>query len=122
VELIGNPEDQIVSMRLAKNTLYRTDAGSIAARATDQIEELPVGLAFRSVGYLGTPLLGVPFNDRYGVIMNEQGRVIDPLTKEPLLGQYATGWIKRGPSGVIGTINPTRSKQPIACWRTMPIM
>jgi ferredoxin/flavodoxin---NADP+ reductase len=106
VELVGNEDKQIISMRLVKNILFRTDGGSIAAKATDEIEEFPVGLAFRSVGYLGVRLPGVPFDDRNGVIMNEKGRVIDPVTKQPLVGQYATGWIKRGPSGVIGTNKP----------------
>jgi ferredoxin--NADP+ reductase len=58
------------------------------------------------VGYLGVPLPGVPFNDRGGVILNEKGRVIDPQTKQPVTGQYVSGWIKRGPSGVIGTNKP----------------
>jgi ferredoxin/flavodoxin---NADP+ reductase len=106
VELIGNQDQQIISMRLAKNLLYRTEAGSIAAKATDEIEEFPVGLAFRSVGYLGIRLPGVPFDDRNGVITNEKGRVIDPVSRQPLVGQYVTGWIKRGPSGVIGTNKP----------------
>jgi ferredoxin--NADP+ reductase len=58
------------------------------------------------VGYRGVPLPGVPFHDRWGVILNEKGRVIDPETRQPLAGQYASGWIKRGPSGVIGTNKP----------------
>ena len=62
--------------------------------------------AFRSVGYRGVPLPGVPFNDSWGVILNEDGRVIDEETKEPVLGEYTAGWIKRGPSGVIGTNKP----------------
>jgi ferredoxin--NADP+ reductase len=106
VELIGNAEGQVVRMRLVKNVLYKTDAGTLSPKATDQFEELPVGLVFRSVGYRGVPLPGVPFYDRWGVILNEKGRVIDPESKQPLKGEYVTGWIKRGPSGVIGTNKP----------------
>ena len=51
------------------------------ARPTDQFEELPVGLVFRSVGYRGVPLPGVPFDDKWGVVLNEKGRVLDPDTK-----------------------------------------
>ena len=106
VELIGNAEGKVVRMRLVKNVLYKTDAGTLSPKATDQFEELPVGLVFRSVGYRGVPLPGVPFYDRWGVILNEKGRVIDPESKQPLKGEYVTGWIKRGPSGVIGTNKP----------------
>ncbi len=106
VELIGDEEDRVVRMRLVKNVLTASETGSLNAKATDQFEELPVGLVFRSVGYRGVPLPDVPFNDRWGVILNEKGRVIDPETKQPRVGEYASGWIKRGPSGVIGTNKP----------------
>ena len=106
VELIGDEEDRVVRMRLVKNVLTASETGSLNAKATDQFEELPVGLVFRSVGYRGVPLPGVPFNDRWGVILNEKGRVMDPETKQPRAGEYASGWIKRGPSGVIGTNKP----------------
>lgn len=106
VELIGNAEGQVVRMRLVRNVLYKTDAGTLSPKATDQFEELPVGLVFRSVGYRGVALPGVPFQDRWGVILNDKGRVMDPETKQPLKGEYVTGWIKRGPSGVIGTNKP----------------
>ncbi|MFB3133189.1 MAG: NADP oxidoreductase, partial [Rhodothermales bacterium] len=56
-----------------------------------------------SVGYRGVPLPGVPFHERWGVILNENGRVIDPETQQPVTGLYVAGWIKRGPTGVIGT-------------------
>jgi ferredoxin--NADP+ reductase len=106
VELIGDENGQVVAMRLVKNELYETDAGTLRPRATDQYEEIPVGLVFRSIGYRGVPLEGVPFNDNWGVIWNTAGRVIDPETKAQLVGQYVAGWIKRGPSGVIGTNKP----------------
>ncbi len=106
VELIGDATGKVVAIRLVKNVLYATEAGTLSPKATDQFEELPVGLVFRSVGYRGVPLPGVPFHDRWGVILNEKGRVIDPETRQPLAGQYASGWIKRGPSGVIGTNKP----------------
>jgi ferredoxin--NADP+ reductase len=106
VELIGDESGQLVNARLVKNELYATEAGTLRPRATDQFEDLPVGLLFRSVGYRGVPLPGVPFHDKWGVILNQKGRVIDPDSQQPVVGEYTAGWIKRGPSGVIGTNKP----------------
>ncbi len=106
VELIGDENGHVKAMKLVKNELYQTDNGGLRPRATDQFEELPVGLVFRSVGYRGVPLAGVPFHEKWGVISNEKGRVVDFETKEQVLGQYTAGWIKRGANGVIGTNKP----------------
>ncbi len=104
VELLGDA--RVEGMRLVKNELVASDNGRLSARPTDEFEELPVGLVFRSVGYRGVPLPGVPFNDRWGIIPNERGRIIHPDTDTPVLGEYTAGWIKRGPSGIIGTNKP----------------
>lgn len=106
VELIGDESGRVRQMKLVHNELYATDAGSLRPRATDRTEMLDVGLVFRSIGYKGVPLPGVPFHESWGVIPNDGGRVLEPATKEPLLGQYTAGWIKRGPTGVIGTNKP----------------
>ena len=106
VELIGDETGQIVKMRLVKNKLQKTSSGSLRPQATDEFEEIPVGLVFRSIGYRGVPIPEVPFYDSWGVILNKEGRVLDAETREPLVGQYTGGWIKRGPSGVIGTNKP----------------
>ena len=106
VELIGDGAGGVAALRLVRNELYATSTGALQPRATDQFENLPVGLVFRSVGYRGVPLPGVPFNDSWGVILNDKGRVLDPDTKQPIVGEYTAGWIKRGPTGVIGTNKP----------------
>jgi ferredoxin/flavodoxin---NADP+ reductase len=114
VELTGNEAGAVVAMRLVRNRLEATATGTLQAKPTDQFETLPVGLVFRSVGYRGVPLLGVPFHESGGVILNEAGRVLDPTTKQPVLGEYAAGWIKRGPTGVIGTNKPDAA-QTVVC-------
>jgi len=106
VEIMGNEQDHVAGMRLVKNELYATDAGTLRPKPTDQFEEIEVGLVFRSVGYRGVPLPGVPFHEKWGVILNQKGRILNPDTQQPLAGQYTAGWIKRGPSGVIGTNKP----------------
>ncbi|PYN33209.1 MAG: NADP oxidoreductase [Candidatus Rokuibacteriota bacterium] len=106
VELLGDAAGRVVGMRLVRNELVATPTGALQPRPTNRFEELSVGLVFRSVGYRGVPLPGVPFNESWGVILNEKGRVLDPETKRPVRGEYAAGWIKRGPTGVIGTNKP----------------
>jgi ferredoxin--NADP+ reductase len=106
VEIYGDENGQVNGMRLVHNELYATEAGSLRPRATERFEDIDVGLVFRSVGYRGVPLPGVPFNDSWGVILNEDGRVLNSETREPVVGEYTAGWIKRGPSGVIGTNKP----------------
>jgi ferredoxin--NADP+ reductase len=106
VELKGDPTGRVAAMRLVRNELVATSTGALQPHATDRFEELPVGLVFRSVGYRGVPLPGVPFNESWGVILNDKGRVLDPSSKQPLVGEYTAGWIKRGPTGVIGTNKP----------------
>jgi ferredoxin--NADP+ reductase len=106
VALHGNEAGEVAGMRLVRNELHATPAGTLQARATDRFEELPVGLVFRSVGYRGMPLAGVPFHDAWGVILNDRGRVLDPESGQPRTGEYAAGWIKRGPTGVVGTNKP----------------
>lgn len=105
-ELIGDENGEIVAMHMVHNELYETETGTLRPRPTDRTETIDVGLVFRSIGYRGVPLAGIPFHDRWGVILNDTGRVLDAETQQPLVGQYTAGWIKRGPSGVIGTNKP----------------
>ena len=105
VEVLGDAKGHVRALRLVKNRLEASDRGP-QAKPTGEIEEIPAGLVFRSVGYRGVALPGVPFDERSGVILNDKGRVLDPATKRPRAGEYTAGWIKRGPSGVIGTNKP----------------
>jgi ferredoxin--NADP+ reductase len=74
------------------------------ARGTGEKETLDASILFRSVGYRGLPLPGVPFHEAWGIFPNEEGRIVDGDKAVP--GFYTVGWIKRGPSGVIGTNKP----------------
>jgi ferredoxin/flavodoxin---NADP+ reductase len=101
VEIQG--DGRVERLIVARNELYRDESGRIRSRDTGEREEIECGLVLRSIGYKGVGLEGTPFDERGGVIPNEGGRVVDPSTGERVPGQYAVGWIKRGPSGVIGT-------------------
>jgi ferredoxin--NADP+ reductase len=106
VAIHGGEHGEVTGLRVVRNELHATAAGTLQARPTERFEELSVGLVFRSVGYRGVPIPGVPFHDAWGVILNDKGRVLEPDSREPRLGEYAAGWIKRGPTGVIGTNKP----------------
>lgn len=98
--------DHVEAVEVVHNELYQADDGSLRPRPTNQTETLPIGLIFRSIGYKGLPVPGIPFDTRAGVIPNAQGRLIDPAKTQTVVGEYAVGWIKRGPSGIIGTNKP----------------
>jgi ferredoxin--NADP+ reductase len=99
-------------IRLVRNTLV-ADTSGIRAVPTDEFDELDCGLVIQSVGYKGKPLGSVPFDSARARIPNRNGRVLNSESGEPLTGAYVTGWIKRGPSGVIGT-NKQCAKQTVA--------
>ncbi|MCW3027265.1 MAG: FAD-dependent pyridine nucleotide-disulfide oxidoreductase [Solirubrobacterales bacterium] len=101
--LLPDEEGRLGAVELVRNELVPAAGGALRAQASDERETIPAGLAFRAIGYRGIPLPGVPFDERGGVIPNAGGRVIDLETGEPVPGEYVVGWIKRGPSGVIGT-------------------
>jgi ferredoxin--NADP+ reductase len=100
-ELVGGP--RLNGVVLERNSLSG-EPGSQKAVGTGVTELVPCGVLFRSVGYRGVPLAGVPFDEKNGIIPNVEGRVVEK--GQPLSGLYVAGWIKRGPSGIIGTNKP----------------
>jgi ferredoxin--NADP+ reductase len=102
VELLGDENGHVRAVRIENNAIAARDDGSLAARGTGTFEEIPAQLVFRSIGYTGQPVGDVEFDERRGLIRNEGGRVTD-MEGNPQVGEYVSGWIKRGPSGVIGT-------------------
>jgi ferredoxin--NADP+ reductase len=101
IEIQG--DGKVEKLIVGVNELVRDESGAMKARDTGEREEIECGLVLRSIGYKGVGLEGVPFDSSRGVIPNDAGRVVDPESGEQALGHYAVGWIKRGPSGVIGT-------------------
>jgi ferredoxin--NADP+ reductase len=98
VEILGDGEDgPVTGIRIVKNKIENG-----RAVPTGEEEVISCGLVIRSIGYRGTPLAGIPFDDRKGLISNLGGRVLGE-GGEPERGEYVVGWVKRGPSGVIGT-------------------
>jgi len=113
-EIIAGESGRVGAVKIVKNEAYKSGDGSVRARATGQFETLPVDLIFRSVGYRGVALPAIPFNESWGTIENKKGRIINPDTNQPQKGLYTAGWIKRGPTGVIGT-NKTDAQETVNC-------
>jgi ferredoxin--NADP+ reductase len=99
VEIVG--DERVEGVRVVQNELVRGEDGRLSARATGTEEVIEASLVFRAIGYTGVKLPGLPFDERRGTIPNDCGRVLDD--GRPVPGAYVAGWIKRGPSGVIGT-------------------
>jgi ferredoxin--NADP+ reductase len=96
VRILGT--DRVTGIVVERNVL--TPDGRV--RGTGVEETLDVGLVVRAVGYTGEPIAGLPFDTATGTVPNLAGRVVD-ADGMPVPGQYVTGWIRRGPTGVIGT-------------------
>ena len=99
VAIVG--DDAVEGVEIVHNELVAENE-RISARATDRRETIPAAVVFRSVGYRGVPLPGLPFDPSRATVLNDGGRVLDE-GGAPLAGVYCAGWIKRGPTGVIGT-------------------
>jgi len=95
LEILG--AERVEAVRVGRTELVEQEDGSLRAVVTEAEETIPCQLVFRSVGYRGRPMPGVPFDERSGTIPNEAGRVLGRA------GEYVSGWIKRGPTGIIGT-------------------
>jgi ferredoxin--NADP+ reductase len=95
-------DGRVEAIEIVRNELVADERGRVSAVATSEREVISCGLVLRSVGYRGVPVPGLPFDEERGTIANRGGRVLGE-GGEPAAGVYCAGWIKRGPSGIIGT-------------------
>jgi ferredoxin--NADP+ reductase len=94
--------ERVEGLELVHNEIVK-EGGVLRAKATDEVMHLNVDMVFRSIGYMGEAIPGLPFDDRRGTLPNDQGQLLDGVDGKLLNQEYTAGWIKRGPSGVIGT-------------------
>jgi ferredoxin/flavodoxin---NADP+ reductase len=110
VEIVADPPmtGRVTGLTVERNRLVpaRSGGAGLSAEGTGEYETLPVGLVVRAVGYRSLPLADLPFDDRNGIIPNRAGRVVDSASGEPIPGLYVAGWVKRGPTGLIGSNKP----------------
>ncbi len=105
---------RVEAVEVCRNRIVRDKRGLIKAEPLEEPPEtIACGLVLRSVGYRAVPLPDVPFDDRYFVLPNERGRVLQD-DRAPLPGVYAVGWIKRGPTGILGT-NKRDARETVDC-------
>ncbi|MDX1583999.1 MAG: NADP oxidoreductase, partial [Thermoanaerobaculia bacterium] len=98
VRILG-ADDKVMGLEVERNRLVAKEDGRISPQGTGEIEVLPVTMVIRAVGYRSNPLSDLPFDDRNAVIPNDRGRVLG----DGYESDYVVGWIKRGPTGLIGT-------------------
>jgi ferredoxin/flavodoxin---NADP+ reductase len=100
--VIADADDAIAALRLQPNHLTSCNECQVIEPSGEPCN-LPVQLLLKSVGYRSAPLPGVPFDPHRGIVPNQLGRVVDPDGHDTIVGLYVTGWLKRGPQGIIGT-------------------
>jgi ferredoxin--NADP+ reductase len=98
LEIVGDESGRVASTRHERTT----PDGQGGVVGTGEIRATPIQALYRAVGYFGSPLPGVPFDKKHGIIPNREGQVWHKADNEQVYGVYATGWIKRGPVGLIG--------------------
>jgi ferredoxin--NADP+ reductase len=116
VEIVGR--DRVEGVVFERNRLSGPPFEQ-SARGTGERLELPAGMVFRSIGYKGTAMAGVPFDARQGVFPTRDARIID-AGGGAVPGLYACGWIKRGPTGIIGTNKPCSAATVAALLADVP--
>jgi ferredoxin--NADP+ reductase len=101
-EIVGDDDGRVVRLRIEQNDMVES-AARLRAVGSGRTEVLDAGLVIRAIGYRGTALPGVPFEPGSGTIPNELGAVLTHPGGERVRQLYVAGWIKRGPTGLIGT-------------------
>ncbi|HEV8240333.1 MAG TPA: NAD(P)-binding protein [Thermoanaerobaculia bacterium] len=104
VEVLGR-DGKVAGIRLERTRLESDGRGGTKAIGTGEFEELPATMVIRAIGYKSLPLVDLPYDARAGLVPNREGRVVD-AKGEPLPGEYVVGWVKRGPTGLIGSNKP----------------
>ncbi len=101
-EVLADDRGGVAGLVLEVNRLEQRPDGSVVARGTGAVERLDVGMVLPAVGYAADPIPGVPHDAKARIIANEDGRVVDPVTRGVVPNEYVVGWARSGPQGLIG--------------------
>lgn len=103
VEIVAGPDGGVTGVRLEKNRIELQPDGTTRVRGTGEIELLEAGMVLPAIGFAAEPIPGVPYDDKAFIIANEDGRVVDPVSRRIVPGEYVVGWARSGPQGLIGS-------------------
>ncbi len=102
-EIIADADGNVAGIALEKNRLEVQPDGTVSARGTGEIEVLDAGMVLTAIGFAAKRIPGVPYDEQAQVIANEDGRVVEPVSRAVVANEYVVGWARTGPQGVIGT-------------------
>lgn len=102
-EVLADAEGKVCGLRLEKNRIETRPDGTTSARGTGEFEELEVGMVLPAIGFSLDPIAGVPYDEAARLIANEDGRVVDPVSRALVANEYVVGWARTGPRGLIGS-------------------
>jgi ferredoxin--NADP+ reductase len=103
IEIIADTAGNVSGLKLEKNRLELQPNGTTSAQGTGEIEILEVGMVLPAIGFSVERIAGVPYDEKARIIANEDGRVIDPVSRSVIPNEYVVGWARTGPQGLIGS-------------------
>jgi len=101
-EILADAKGGVAGLRLEQNRLEARPDGTLAARGTGETELLEVGMVLPAIGYAAERIAGVPYDEKARIIANQDGRVVDPVSRAVIANEYVVGWARSGPQGLIG--------------------
>ena len=104
--IIAGADGKVAGLVLEKNRLEAQPDGTVSARGTGETEVLEVGMVLPAIGFAAKRITGVPYDEKARVIANEDGRVVDPVSRAVIANEYVVGWARTGPQGLIGSHKP----------------
>ena len=102
-EIIAGADGKVVGLVLEKNRIEIQPDGTASARGTGETEILEVGMVLPAIGFAAKRIDGVPYDEKARIIANEDGRVVDPVSRSVITNEYVVGWARTGPHGLIGS-------------------
>ncbi|MFZ2335437.1 MAG: NADP oxidoreductase, partial [Sideroxyarcus sp.] len=102
-EVIADSDGNVAAIKLEKNRLQIQPDGTASARGIGEFETLDIGMVLPAIGFSLERIAGVPYDEKARIIANEDGRVVDPVSRSVIANEYVVGWARTGAQGLIGS-------------------
>ena len=102
-EIIADADSKVAGLVLEKNRIEFQPDGTVSARGTGETEVLEVGMVLPAIGFAAKRIAGIPYDEKAKIIANQDGRVVDPVSRSVIANEYVVGWARTGPQGLIGS-------------------